>query len=68
MLVENTNITITKEQFEQFINIQEAGEFNMMSPEARMQTDLDKKQWLDIIRNYDKYASMFNDGCSCSSC
>jgi len=63
-----TNATVTQEQFNEFVEVQEGGEYNMMSPEARMQTTLNKKEWLDVIKNYDKYASMYKDRCGCSSC
>ena len=61
----NPESAISKSEFEQFVRVQESGEYNMMSPEARMQTTLGKSEWLNIIRNYDKYKEMFDNQTLC---
>ena len=43
---------ITKEMFEEYKNVQESGEFNMLDPRAREDTSLDRKQWYAIVSNY----------------
>lgn len=43
---------VTKEQFEKYRYIQEMGAFNMLSPEAREMSSLDKIEWMHIIKNY----------------
>jgi hypothetical protein len=45
---------ITKEMFEEYKNIQASGEYNMLSPQARNMSSMDKRQWYAIIKNYDE--------------
>ena len=45
---------ITKEMFEEYKNIQASGEYNMLSPQAREMSSMDKRQWYAIIKNYDE--------------
>jgi len=45
---------VTKEEFEEYKNIQESGEFNMLDPRARARTSLNKNQWYFIIKNYNE--------------
>ena len=50
---------ITKEQFMSYVDVQEEGEYNMLDPMARYSTGLDKKEYMEVLRNYgelhDKY-------------
>lgn len=48
-------MSITKEMFEEYKKVQESGDFNMLDPQAREGTSLDRNQWYAIISNYDKY-------------
>ena len=45
---------ITREMFEEYKNIQASGEYNMLSPQAREMSSMDKRQWYAIIKNYDE--------------
>ena len=45
---------ITKEMFEEYKDIQASGEYNMLSPQAREMSSIDKRQWYAIIKNYDE--------------
>ena len=45
---------ITKEMFEEYKDIQTSGEYNMLSPQARNMSSMDKRQWYAIIKNYDE--------------
>ena len=45
---------ITKEMFEEYKNIQASGNHNMLSPQARALSTLDKNKWYQCIRNYNK--------------
>ena len=45
---------ITKEMFKEYKNVQESGDFNMLEPQAREGTSLDRKQWYAIISNYNE--------------
>jgi len=45
---------VTKKEFEEYKKIQAKGKYNMLSPEARAMSTLDKNKWYQCIRNYDK--------------
>jgi len=45
---------INSEQFNQFLNVQQSGMFNMYDPQARMMTDLTRSEWVSIMENYDE--------------
>ena len=45
-------ITITPEQFESYVEIQEMGAYNMFDPRARELTDMTKAEWVYIMKNY----------------
>ena len=45
---------ITREMFEEYKNIQASGEYNMLSPQARDMSSMDKRQWFAIIKNYNE--------------
>tara|TARA_R100000458_G_scaffold52544_1_gene54139 strand:- start:299 stop:469 length:171 start_codon:yes stop_codon:yes gene_type:complete len=47
--------TITKEQFKEYLDVQESGLYNMFDPRAREMTSLSKAQWVNIITNYSVY-------------
>jgi len=48
------SVQITKEDFLEYKEVQESGEFNMFDPRAREMTSLSKDQWLRIIKEYKK--------------
>ena len=43
---------ITKEQWNEYRDIQISGIYNMFDPNARAMTDLTKQEWIHIIKNY----------------
>jgi hypothetical protein len=43
---------ITREMFEEYKDIQALGKYNMLSPQAREMSSMNKRQWYVIIRNY----------------
>ena len=43
---------VTKEEFEQYRDIQDSGMFNMFTPQAREMTTLSKDKWVTIIKHY----------------
>ena len=45
---------ITREMFEEYKDIQASGEYNMLSPQARDMSSMDKRQWFVIIKNYNE--------------
>lgn len=52
-------IEITKDEFEEYKEIQMSGDYNMLDPRARAQTSLDKTQWMHIIKNYNELNKSF---------
>tara|TARA_R110000851_G_scaffold5364_5_gene22229 strand:+ start:52 stop:225 length:174 start_codon:yes stop_codon:yes gene_type:complete len=53
---------ITKENFEEYKDIQELGEYNMLSSQARELTNLTKKEWVYIMKNYELLDDKFKLG------
>ena len=56
---------ISKEQFQEYRDVQDGGMFNMFDPNARACTSLSKNEWVNIIKNYnelsDKYKGEQNE-------
>ena len=50
--VSKQDLYISKEQFNQYLNVQNLGLFNMLSEQARDMTDLTKKEYNYIIKHY----------------
>ena len=50
---------ISKEQFQQYRDVQDGGMFNMFDPNARACTDLTKNEWVSIIKNYDELSDKY---------
>ena len=46
--------TITKEQYQEFLQVQQGGLYNMFDIRARQMTSLTKDQWIYIMSNYGK--------------
>ena len=42
---------ITKNEWQEYKEVQETGMFNMLEPRAREMTTLSKEKWLYIIKN-----------------
>ena len=43
---------VSKEQFQEYRDVQDSGMFNMFDPQAREMTSLDRDEWIYIISNY----------------
>ena len=54
-------MTITKEQFKEYKDVQESGDYNMFDPRAREMTDLSREQWIEIIKNYSKLLNKYGE-------
>ena len=50
---------ITKEEFAEYVDVQESGMFNMFDPRAREMTTLSKNKWIEIIKNYDELENKY---------
>ena len=53
---------ITKEQFQEYRDVQDSGLYNMYDPNARGMTSLSKDEWLDIMRNYSGLLKKYEGG------
>lgn len=50
--VSKQDLYITKEQFNQYLNVQRLGLFNMLTEQARDMTNLTKEEFKYIIKHY----------------
>jgi len=53
------DVEVTEQDFLDYVEVQESGEFNMFDPRARAETDLSKEVWIAIISNYDELTKEF---------
>jgi hypothetical protein len=51
---------VTKEEFTEFVAIQESGVYNMLDPRARQLTLISKEDWIYILNNYGKLKSHYD--------
>ena len=54
-----SDISISKEEWDEYREVQEGGMFNMFTPEAREMTSLSKDKWLYIIKNYNELTLIY---------
>ena len=54
------DLMISEHQFNEYLNVQNTGLFNMLDPKARTYTSLSKAEWLYIITNYDHLWSIYH--------
>ncbi len=52
-------IYCSREQFNQYVAIQRSGQFNMLDPQARASSTLDKDEWFNILSNYEDYVKYY---------
>ena len=58
----NDEFEIAGYEWMDYCEVQEEGEYNMLSSQARQETGLEKATYFKIIKNYDKLAEFFNKG------
>ena len=51
---------ITKEDFEDYLEVQSSGLYNMLSPDAIMASGLDRNVYMEIISNYSELKEKFD--------
>ena len=51
---------ITKEQFDEYKQVQDMGAYNMLDPRARELISLSKQEWIYIIKNYKELDRVFS--------
>lgn len=56
---EITDSTISKEEFQEYVNVQESAKYNMFDPRARASTSLTRSQWTYIISNYQSLMNIY---------
>jgi len=52
-------IYCSEEQWHQYVAIQKSGAFNMLDPQARASSTLDKDEWFNIVSNYEGYVKYY---------
>jgi len=52
-LLVKKDLVISESQFNEYLNVQNTGLFNMLDPRARTYTSLSKEEWMYIIQNYE---------------
>ena len=53
---------VSKEQFQEYRDVQDSGAFNMFDPQAREMTTLNKDEWIHIIQNYSELKAEYEGG------
>ena len=54
-----SDINVSKEEWDEYRDVQDSGMFNMFEPRAREMTSLSKQKWLHIISNYDELSNKY---------
>ena len=55
-------VTINKDKFSQYRDIQDSGMFNMYDPRAREMTSLSRSEWIYILKNYSELKEKYEGG------
>ena len=55
-------VKIDRNQWKQYKDVQNSGQFNMFDPRARAMTNLSKNEWIHIISNYTDLKKKFEGG------
>jgi retron-type reverse transcriptase len=55
------DLVISHQQFNEYLNVQYTGLFNMLDPKARSYTSLSKDEWYYIIKNYDYLWNLYGN-------
>ena len=53
---------VSKEQFQEYRQVQSSGMFNMFDPQAREMTSLDRDEWIYILKNYAELKAEYEGG------
>ena len=59
MSKEVISMAVTKEDFEDYLEVQKSGMYNMMSQDAIMATGLDEDTYMSIISDYSELKERF---------
>lgn len=58
-LIDMPKLICSEEQFHEYVGIQQSGIFNMLDPQARASSTLDKDEWFNIVSNYEEYVKYY---------
>jgi len=53
-------MAVTKEDFGDYLEVQQSGMYNMMSPDAIMASGLDRNVYMEILSNYSELKEKFD--------
>jgi len=53
-------MAVTKEDFDDYLEVQSSGMYNMMSSDAIMASGLDKNIYMEILSNYSELKEKFD--------
>lgn len=59
MLINNVNVS--KKDWNAFLCVRQDGQYNMWSPYARRDANLNKETWSAIMKNFDKLIDKWGD-------
>lgn len=54
-----TDTIVSKEEFAQYVAVQELGFYNMLDSRAREMTSLSRIQWTHILKNYEFLSEIY---------
>jgi len=54
-------VIVSKEDFRAFQCVRQDGQYNMMSPQARQETNIEKHIWIAIMQNYNDLIDKYGD-------
>ena len=54
------SMAVSREDFEDYLEVQQSGMYNMLSPDAIMASGLDRNVYMEIISNYSELKEKFD--------
>jgi len=54
-------VTVSKDDFNSFLDVRNSGDYNMYDPNARAEAGLSKETWLAIMKNFDELVKEYGD-------
>lgn len=52
-------MSITREDFIKYVEVQKSGLYNMFDPRARKLANLSRSKWVEIMSQYDRYNNKY---------
>lgn len=60
MSVESKIVNVTKDDYDSYEGVRKYGSWNMLSPQARNATELDRDTYMTIIKHYEEIHKRFD--------